>query len=87
MLAYLNCTTDFALCGSGDSGLSVRIADTATSTLTCTHNSVGDVVDVYSDSDHAGQRAEHSKSQSGMIIILLNKSPVYWRSSKQVSTA
>ena len=31
VLAYLNCTTDFALCGSGDSGLSVRIADTATS--------------------------------------------------------
>jgi hypothetical protein len=84
VLAYLNCTTDFALCGSGDSGLSVRTVETAMSNLK--HNSLGDVVDVYSDSDHAGQRAEHSKSQSGMII-LLNKSPVYWRSSKQVSTA
>ena len=41
---------------------------------------------MYSDSDHAGQRAEHSKSQSGCIIFLKN-SPVYWRSSKQVSTA
>ena len=84
VLAYLNCTTDFALCGSGDSGLSVSTVETAMSNLK--HNSLGDVVDVYSDSDHAGQRAEHSKSQSGMII-LLNKSPVYWRSSKQVSTA
>ena len=84
MLAYLNCTTDFALCGSGDSGLSVSKVATTMSNLK--HNSFGDVVDVYSDSDHAGQRAEHSKSQSGMII-LLNKSPVYWRSSKQVSTA
>ena len=31
VLAYLNCTTDFALCGSGDSGLSVSKVETAMS--------------------------------------------------------
>ncbi len=46
VLAYLNCTTDFALhvCGSGDSGLSVSKVETAMSNLK--HNSFGDVVDV-----------------------------------------
>ena len=36
VLAYLNCTTDFALCGSGDSGLSVSKVETAMSNLNTT---------------------------------------------------
>ena len=82
VLSYLNCTTDFALFGVG------ALAATTAAGVTNHHqqspieviNSNGDIVSVYSDSDHAGQRAGHSKSQSG-CIILLNNSPVYWRIS------
>jgi len=43
-------------------------------------------VEVFSDSDHAGEREVDTRSQSGMLI-LLNGVPVHWRSVKQVSTA
>ena len=62
VLSYLNCTTDFALFGAG-----APVAPTAAGVTNPTQqslleviNSTGDIVSVYSDSDHAGQRAEHS---------------------------
>jgi hypothetical protein len=40
----------------------------------------------YSDSDHAGEKPYHTRSQSG-ILLTLNKVPVQWKSNKQSSTA
>ena len=37
-------------------------------------------------SDHAGHRNEHSHSQSG-LLVMLNHTPVFWRSAKQGSIA
>ena len=43
-------------------------------------------IDIYSDSDLAGDKAFDSRSQSGTMIIL-NGAPVFWRSKKQPNTA
>ena len=40
----------------------------------------------YSDSDHAGDKPYHTRSQSG-ILLTLNKVPVQWKSNKQSCTA
>ena len=40
----------------------------------------------YSDSDHAGERPYHARSQTGLILTL-NKVPVHWKSNKQTCTA
>mgnify|MGYP001230742664 CR=1 FL=1 len=45
-----------------------------------------DTVEVYSDSDHAGDKWHSCRSQTGSMI-LLNGVPVYWRSKKQPVTA
>ena len=49
------------------------------------HNK-GDRIEVYSDSDLAGDVGGDCRSQSGSMI-LLNGVPVYWRSKKQPRTA
>ena len=41
---------------------------------------------VYSDSDHAGDKQETKRSQSGTIVTL-NGVPVHWRSARQPVTA
>ena len=45
-----------------------------------------DSVEVYSDSDHGGDKHLTTRSQSG-VIITLNGVPVHWRSSRQPTTA
>ena len=42
--------------------------------------------DVYSDSDHAGDKEETTRSHTG-VVILCNGAPVSWRSKKQPVTA
>jgi hypothetical protein len=49
------------------------------------YNTTNDI-DIYSDSDLAGDKSFDSRSQSGTMIIL-NGAPVYWRSKKQPDTA
>ena len=56
---------------------------------TPTHNLTGtrsykDVVAIYSDSDHAGDRPHTMKSQTGDMITL-NGAPVQWLSKKQIA--
>ena len=47
----------------------------------------GNVLSVYSDSDHAGDRPYTTRSHTG-TMILLNNVPIHWASKKQtVSTA
>ena len=41
---------------------------------------------MYSDSDHAGDKSETLRSQSG-VIVTLNGVPVHWRSARQPVTA
>ena len=41
---------------------------------------------VYSDSDHAGDRASGTRSQTG-VLTLCNGAPIQWRSKKQPVTA
>ena len=45
-----------------------------------------DSYDIYSDSDHAGDKVLGTRSQSGMIITM-NGVPVHWRSAKQPKTS
>jgi len=45
-----------------------------------------DSIEVYSDSDHGGDKHLTTRSQSGMMITL-NGVPVHWRSSRQPVTA
>jgi hypothetical protein len=44
-----------------------------------------DVVDVFSDSDHGGDRPHEMRSQTG-LMIMLNGVPVQWSSKKQSDT-
>ena len=46
----------------------------------------GTVYDVYSDSDHAGDRGTGTRSHTG-VIILCNGMPIHWRSNKQPVTS
>jgi hypothetical protein len=46
----------------------------------------GTTYDVYSDSDHAGDRGAGARSHTG-VIILCNGMPVHWRSNKQPVTS
>jgi len=45
-----------------------------------------DSIEIYSDSDHGGDKHLTTRSQSG-VIITLNGVPVHWRSSRQPVTA
>ena len=47
---------------------------------------VGDVLDMYVDADHAGDRDITTRSHTG-IVFLLNGVPIHWRSNKQPVTA
>lgn len=42
--------------------------------------------EVFSDSDHVGDRSLGLRSQTG-VVILCNGAPVHWRSNKQPSTS
>ena len=42
--------------------------------------------EVYSDSDHAGDRGTGTRSHTG-VVILCNGAPVFWRSKKQPVTS
>ena len=45
-----------------------------------------DQYEVYSDSDHCGNRHMSSRSHSG-VLVLLNGVPIFWRSNKQPKTS
>ena len=45
-----------------------------------------DIIEIYCDSDHGGDKHLTSRSQSG-VMITLNGVPVHWRSSRQPVTA
>lgn len=45
-----------------------------------------DQYEVYSDSDHCGDRHRSSRSHTG-VLVLLNGVPVFWRSNKQTKTS
>ena len=96
-LAYLKCSTDFSLQGpiipegmttpsSSNPNPNPIPNNNPNSDPIRLSNSHGDVLTVYSDSDHAGHRDEHSHSQSG-LLVMLNHTPVFWRSAKQGSIA
>ena len=97
VLAYLKCSTDFSLQGpiipegmttpsSSNPNPNPIPNNNPNSDPIRLNNSHGDVLTVYSDSDHAGHRDEHSHSQSG-LLVMLNHTPVFWRSAKQGSIA
>ena len=46
----------------------------------------GDRLEVYTDSDHHGDKLNGSRSQTG-ILVLLNGIPCHWRSNAQPKTA
>ena len=45
-----------------------------------------DITSYYSDSDHAGSMPYHSHSHTG-VMLLLNNTPIFWKSKKQPVTA
>ena len=46
----------------------------------------GNQWDLYSDSDHAGERDQHTRSRTG-VAFFLNAMPIHWKSSKQPVTS
>ena len=62
------------------------LASTANFQLTGYVEGGPDTIEIYSDSDHGGDKHLTTRSQSG-VMITLNGVPVHWRSSRQPVTA
>jgi hypothetical protein len=62
------------------------LAGTANFKLTGYVDGGADIIEIYCDSDHGGDKHLTTRSQSG-VMITLNGVPVHWRSSRQPVTA